>query len=45
MCLLLLAIIADDDGDKNSTFVIHLIPINISEVTGLLQTCLMIDIK
>jgi len=33
------------DGDENSTFVIRLITINFSEVTGLLQTCLMIDIK
>jgi hypothetical protein len=45
VCLLLLAVIADDNGDENSTFVIRLITINFSEVSGLLQTCLIIDIK
>ena len=45
ICLLLLVIIADDDGDENLTFVIHLITINFPEVADLLQTCLMIDIR
>jgi hypothetical protein len=45
VCLLLLAVIADDDGDENSAFVIRLITIDFSEVTGLPKTCLMIDIK
>jgi hypothetical protein len=45
ICLLLLVIIADDDGDENLTSVIRLITINFSEVADLLQTCLMIDIR
>jgi hypothetical protein len=32
VCLLLLVVTADDDGDKNLTFVICLITINFSEV-------------
>src|SRR6202453_2601316 len=45
VCLLLLVVIADDNGDENLTFVIRLITINFSEVADLLQTCLMIDIR
>jgi hypothetical protein len=36
ICLLLLVVIADDDGDENFTFVICLITINFSEVVDLL---------
>ena len=45
VCLLLLVVTVDDDGDENLTFVICLITINFSEVADLLQTCLMIDIR
>ena len=45
ICLLLLVLIADDNGGKILTFVIRLITINFSEVADLLQTCLMIDIR
>jgi hypothetical protein len=45
VCLLLLVVTADDDGDENLTFVIRLITINFSEVADLLQTCLMIDLR
>ena len=45
VCLLLLAVIVDDDGDENSTFVICLITIISFEVSDLLQTCLKVDTK